>query len=846
MGGINRLNSVLKKSDPTRFKILYGSGIDDVFINEKSVELLFDQALYESLIEIGFERVLLFSPHRSLFVYDTKSLPEHNFVNQPFLESGPLNQYQAFKQGIAQASTLPMMGDFHALKIMDTYMRDENQGQTAIILLQAETSILFFEDKRSLASILGEWNNLPTSNTNCCFLVFSVEKYEGLKQISSTLPLPEIRRLISLDQDGLTEVSTPGEDEISRYLALFFEHVDQDKRVTQFLSNENKTLRWWKEKFFLGSKVVQDINLSKASELGWFRAVQNPEENALTRLDSMVGLVAIKKWIHEYIAWAEIRLRKHNSKNYSPLMHLIFSGNPGTGKTTVARLMGEIFHELGWLKRGHLVEVQASDLVESFVGGTAVKTKKIIDQALDGVLFIDEAYGLIEDERGGYGKEALEVLLSRMESDRSRLMVICAGYIEKMDKFRRANPGLARRFPKENCLVFTDYQADELREILQSMLLEREIFIEPDLDTHLDQIITEMVRKKDKDFGNAGEIRNFADSLEKRHALRIVNENLPASSPLASSDISDYYQTFLPVIRSQVELQAWELEFAGLVGLAKIKAEFISLKTRLEYEKLRFDAGISGAGKPHLRHFIFMGNPGTGKTTIARLVGGLLRQLGLLSSGHIVEVSRADLVAGYVGQTALKTRDAILRAIDGILFIDEAYSLAGDHADFGSEAIEEIVKLMEDYRDRFVIVAAGYKHEMLDFLNSNPGLASRFGDPLIFDDFSMDELWDIMHQFMIKEHYNFDNPLKEKVYSYLEWQKLKDKDHFGNARSVRELFEKIKTAAAYRIVEYKRNLDRGLTVEELSNLTEADVPDPGFYLEVGPLATTDAMAKSRL
>ncbi len=485
-------------------------------------------------------------------------------------------------------------------------------------------------------------------------------------------------------------------------------------------------------------------------------------------------------------------------------------------------------------------------MIEPFVGGTAVKMNGIINQALDGVLFIDEAYGLSEEGRGGYGKEALEVLLSRMETERSRLVVICAGYQGKMEHFRRSNPGLARRFPKENLLFFDDYDVNDLFEILMRMLAERGLCIAQEFNSDLEMLVTEFVRKKDKNFGNAGEIRNFTDSLEKRLAFRIITNQLPDDTPVTRDDLSDYYRSFLPVNSNQEYASEWEEKLNDLVGLSSVKDEFNRLRIRLEYDSLRYEAGIKGSGKPHLRHFVFIGNPGTGKTTVARLLGGLFKQLGLLNSGHVVEVTRADLVAGFVGQTALKTREAIYKAVDGILFIDEAYSLAGGNSDFGREAIEEIVKLMEDYRDRLIIVAAGYRNEMMDFLESNPGLASRFGDPIIFEDFSLEELWKIMNKTVQEEHFVFEEKFKEKVTNYLDWLRIRDGNRFGNGRSVRELFENIKTSAAFRVLGKYRGKVEKPKIEELSTLTEMDVPDPGFYLEVGPLATTEAMAKSLL
>jgi hypothetical protein len=229
------------------------------------------------------------------------------------------------------------------------------------------------------------------------------------------------------------------------------------------------------------------------------------------------------------------------------------------------------------------------------------------------------------------------------------------------------------------------------------------------------------------------------------------------------------------------------------------------------------------------------------------LVGRLYRELGLLGRGQVVEVSRGDLVAGYVGQTALKTQEVIRSAMDGVLFIDEAYALEGGGGnDFGREAIEELVKGMEDNRDRLVVVAAGYPGEMRRFLESNPGLASRFGEPVEFEDFTVEELWEILMKSMQQEQYGWGEGLEERVVTYLEWQKMRDGERFGNGRSVRELFECMKTRAAGRVLEQVRSQGMSPTSELLSTLLPEDVPDPGFYLGVGPLATTKAMANARV
>ena len=226
-------------------------------------------------------------------------------------------------------------------------------------------------------------------------------------------------------------------------------------------------------------------------------------------------------------------------------------------------------------------------------------------------------------------------------------------------------------------------------------------------------------------------------------------------------------------------------------------------------------------------------------------MGRLFHEIGLLGSGQVIETNRGELVAGYVGQTALKTREKIKAALDGVLFIDEAYSLGiGD--EFGQEAIVEIVKGMEDNKDRLVVIAAGYPEQMQSFLESNPGLASRFGEVINFEDFSNDELWEILVQFMKSEKFFWDESVQEKTKRYLEWLKIRDGVRFGNARSVRELFEEIKSRAAVRILEQIKNNGMHPSPQILSTLSFEDVPDPGFYLQLEPVPTAKAMANARV
>ncbi|TCS93810.1 stage V sporulation protein K [Hazenella coriacea] len=243
-------------------------------------------------------------------------------------------------------------------------------------------------------------------------------------------------------------------------------------------------------------------------------------------------------------------------------------------------------------------------------------------------------------------------------------------------------------------------------------------------------------------------------------------------------------------------------ELNKLIGLHQIKDFVREIYAWLEIGKRRKAAGL--LAEQQVLHMIFAGNPGTGKTTVARILSHLLREMGVLTKGHLVEVERADLVGEYIGHTAQKTREHVRKALGGILFIDEAYSLArGGDKDFGKEAIDTMVKSMEDYKNDFVLILAGYSEEMEFFLHSNPGLPSRFPIRLSFPDFMIDELM-LIAELMVKEkQYRFSMAAKEKLRAHLKREMQQNSAHFGNARYVRNIIEQAIRLQAVRLLSSK-------------------------------------------
>jgi len=523
-------------------------------------------------------------------------------------------------------------------------------------------------------------------------------------------------------------------------------------------------------------------------------------EELMTELNELIGLENIKKQIKEHIDYIEfLKLRKKKGlKDEERIsLHSIFTGNPGTGKTTVVKLLGKIYSKMGLLSKGHVHEVDRVDLIGEFIGQTAPKVKKAIEKARGGVLFIDEAYALVrsKEDSKDYGREVIEILIKEMSDGEGDIAIMAAGYPKEMENFVSYNPGIKSRF--KYYFHFDDYTPTELFEIAKYAANKRSVILEEPATELIEKILIEAFRNRDKSFGNARYAYGLIDEAKMNLGLRIIKQ--PNVKRLSSKSLSTIKLEDVEKIKAiskkktikipvdEELLKAASNELNTLVGMEKIKTEVNDLIKLVRYYR--------ETGKEVLNifplHTVFTGNPGTGKTTLARIMGKIFKALGLLERGHVVETGQEGLVAGYTGQTAIKTKAKIEEAMGGVLFIDEAYALSdgSNQNTFGKEAIEVILKNMEDQRGKFSIIAAGYPGNMEKFLESNPGLKSRFDRLWHFYDYSPGTLFEIAITMYAKENLKPDDKASEFLLNYLKQLYQKRDKFFGNARTVRKIVE---------------------------------------------------------
>ncbi|GAA1827103.1 AAA family ATPase [Actinomadura chokoriensis] len=541
----------------------------------------------------------------------------------------------------------------------------------------------------------------------------------------------------------------------------------------------------------------------------------------LAELAAVVGIEPVKREVDALIAEARAaRLRREAGMTARPRpRHLVFTGNPGTGKGRVARILGRVYADLGVLSSGHLVEVERADLLGEYASESVLRVRRAVEEAHGGVLMVRDAHALVSvSADAARGREVLDVLLTSVQAHTEDLVVVLTGPHAEMNGLLKAHPDLAEFFPRT--IRFADLTDDELVQVFAAKAAASGFELAPGVLDEVRALVEAAPRERG--LGNVRIMANLLDRAVAMQGRRVLADGIvDETESLDVILVEDVPDT---LTRGRDDVPGDPLaEVDRLIGLADIKREVAALVAEVRAEQLRRDAKVSPA--PPARHMVFMGNPGTAKTTIARLIAAVFARLGLLSSGHLVEVTRADLVAEFVGQTAPRVRAAVERALGGVLFVDEAYALSssgGDRRDFGHEAIAELLRLMEEHRGDLVVIVAGYDAEMERFLDANPGLKSRFPKRLRFPDYTDDELVTIFEYMAAEAGFALApgvlDALRERVAAHPRGAS------FGNARLVRNLLEASISRQAQRITA-GHDAGREVGAAEVGLLRPEDVPD---------------------
>ncbi|WP_437583477.1 AAA family ATPase [Paramicrobacterium sp. CJ85] len=518
-------------------------------------------------------------------------------------------------------------------------------------------------------------------------------------------------------------------------------------------------------------------------------APNSPDGDALAELNSLIGLENVKQKVQSFINTATLRRRRAElglPADDGFTLHSMFLGNPGTGKTSVARLVGKALHQAGVIASEKYVEAKRADLVSENIGGTAQKTRAVLESALGGVLFIDEAYSLAAQDSAGFAEEAVTEIIAFMEDHRDDLMVIFAGYTDKMHELLSVNEGMRSRI--KHRFDFEDYTADEIAQIGLRELRRAQYTVNEELYTR----IVATAYTQGASGANGRWIRNFNQDLRSKLDERVIAIPDPTREDLTTILDSDLHALAGgdPADRA-AKVEELLAELDAMIGLEPVKRWVRSVVNQVKVAQRMLEH--DGSAKRPTYHMAFLGNPGTGKTTVARIVAGLFHALGILDSPTVKQTKPTSLVGQYIGHTEKNTHLAFDEAMGGVMFIDEAHQLNSTNGrnDFGVKVIQAMIPRLEDDRHRFVAIFAGYTDPMRQLYEADPGLKSRIPFEIEFPDYTTAEVVEIAAR-ALSQQWVFDRSLFDEI-ATAAYDALPEQDR-SNGRWARNFTERIISA----------------------------------------------------
>ena len=494
-------------------------------------------------------------------------------------------------------------------------------------------------------------------------------------------------------------------------------------------------------------------------------------ENIDSDFNQLVGLDNVKETFRDIATL----LGSLSGKEQKPYLHMVFNGNPGTGKTTVARHVARLFHALGIIRRNHVTEIMTADLLGEYVGQTAPKVERVLKRARGGVLFIDEAYLLNpKDEQGGrhsYRDECVGTLLKAMERHMDPL-IIFAGYPKEMEAFLKTNPGLTSRIGYQ--IEFPDYSTEQLVDIFVRMCEQAGYSYDNQTLKAVERKIIAL--KFEDNFGNARTVENVF-----HQAVISCLRDDPENRVIQACHIG--------IGKEEHSIEMLEMQLNKMIGIENAKQVIVEQVMSNRFSKEQ------GKIPPSSNNMIFAGNAGTGKTTTAKLFAEMLFSIGVTKSPRTKMISARDL---YVADVAEKLNQLCRDAMGGVLFIDEIYLLQSNPYKC-AEVLSVLLELLETRKEDLIMILAGYEAEMEAFLSENQGLKSRFPITVLFDDFTADELCLMFRQNCEDANMFVSDEGMNRFRTVIEAEM--QEDGFGNGRTVRNIYEQAFRRHAVRFYE---------------------------------------------
>ncbi len=563
------------------------------------------------------------------------------------------------------------------------------------------------------------------------------------------------------------------------------------------------------------NNIHTDNQLQHSIKLDFDNSIQS----ILDELNKFIGLKVLKHSLSDFITYLNfIRERKLNGIDTKDNLsaHCLFLGNPGTGKTSVARLLGRFFKSIGMLENGHVVEVDRSTLVGEFIGETAQKTEKIINQALGGILFIDEAYTLKRNEDGkDFGQEAIDIILKRMEDHQGKFFVIAAGYPAQMQRFLDSNPGLKSRFT--HTFTFEDFTAEELTDIYKLFSSREKFELSKEAEKFLTEKLALFCESADHTFGNARFIRNLFNEtkiqLSKRYQkLHYEDRDFEAASKILKEDLVNAFNNYKKhnqgIVFNEDKLQKYFSELQNLVGLEDVKITFSKLFASIRVEQLKKERSI--ASSPKNLNSIFIASPGSGITTVARLFGKIYKEVGILKSGQLLEID-SSIFHGLSKIDSYLTLDNIFQdSAEKIILINDSILTLQAKGDFSDSLLQYFLKKLYLLRERIVVIISGNENDIQELLTSVPVVQNQFPNIFNFGMYSNRQLLEIALNICQKKNYQLDEGAWQQMLEIICSLRENKQRNFYNARTLKEILNKAISNQEERIISIIHPKDEDL------------------------------------